>query len=560
MKAAEAVVNILENEETKYVFGLPGTSLIPFLEGFESSDKIDFISSLNENIAMGIADGYSRASWSPSFVFLHSAPGLSATLSNLYNAYIDNVPLVLVIGEADTRLEIDEPSHWIDDLRGIVNHFTQWSWKVSNPEDIPKALRRSIKIATSTSGGPTCILIPENLGPSEINYVSHSPETYHINSKFNADAIQITKAAKMLMTSKSPVVIAGKEVAKADAISELIELCECLSLPVLSESAVPFTQSINFPQDHHLYLGTFNPTLPIVQEADTIFAIGCRILPQRKYLPKPPIPLTARIIHLHNEPWEIARSYPTDIGLLSDISSGVKSIIAEVKTRLTKDIELIAQARNKQIESFLELSRIENEKLLKEGFNDAPIKPWRLIKEMENVLGKDTIIVDDGITTSTYLSPFYRFTKPGTLVGRSPGSLGWGGPAALGVKLASPNKKVVSLLGDGTFLFAIQSLWTSAKYNIPIVHIVCNNKVYASIKTPWIGYRGTPNGDFSGTDLSKSIDIQKLSEGFGVNCATVTQPSELSAVLRRALNSEEPEVVNVVLDPTISGLGMRRLK
>jgi len=564
IKASKALIEALKKNEVKYVFGLPGTTEVPFLDALAETNDIEYILSLHESICVGIADGYARASKNVGFVNVHSTPGTLNALSFLYNAYKDNSPLIVTAGDIDTRLMIKEPFLWIQDLHAIVKPFTKWSWVIKEANEIPNAIRRAFKIALTPPRGPVYLNFPKNLLDETIEIDEKSIKKDNISFKVKGDENQLKKVAKLLIEAKLPLIIAGNEVANSNAINELIELCELLAIPVFSEPNPFFTVSMNFPHSHPLYIGVYNYNInsDLINFSDIIFGIGCKMFIQRDYSPIEPIPKNALIIHLHNDPWEIGKNYPVDFGIFGDIKLCLKIIIDYVKSFIDNNVKDKIKERIKVVEKVKEQINALRDKKVKEEWDSLPIKPSRLIKELKETMPKSSIIVEESITSTSFLEHYFEFNEIDSLYGESGGSLGWGLPAALGVKLANPSRPVIALIGDGSFLFSLQALWTASKYNIPVIAIIFNNSSYMAVKSALLNYDGVcaHKRKFIGCDLfPPSIEFVELAKGFNVYGEKIKSPEEIKPALKNALNLNKPVLLDVILDPKERGFYLSRI-
>ncbi|MEM4383374.1 MAG: thiamine pyrophosphate-binding protein [Candidatus Caldarchaeum sp.] len=550
MKVADVVADIMVREGAKWLFGLAGSTIVRLLS-YSSAANIEFVMGLNENVSVGMADGYSRYTGSPAFIALHTAPGLSTALPNLYNAYVDGSPLVIYLGDVDSRHELNEPGLWLEDMLGVVTHYTKWCWKAVNPSDVPTAFRRAIKVSTSPNDpGPTCVIVPENIEDAEISYEPSDPTSYRINKYLKPNQDFIALCVSQLINAQRPVVIAGRQVAQYDAVHLLVELCEELCLPVASESPFPFTHSVNFPHDHELYVGLFDPEHPFIKTADVVLAIGCRVFTERTFGNTSHLPKHSRLIHIHTSPWEIARVYPVSVGIVADPKSALETLLNEIRS-IGRSQELSKSARLLTVKRYKEfVESVKNTIRRKEGTGN--VRTWKLVEEMDRILPKDTVIVDEGVVSSTYLSAFYTFSKTNTLLGRSPGCLGWGVAASLGVKLAAKDRPVVCFTGDGAFMFTPQSLWTATKYHLPVIIIICNNRSYISVKMSF-DTLSKDFGKYVGTDLDPPIDYAKLGESMGASTIIVEKEYEIAPALKSALESDKPVLVDVRTEPMDRG-------
>jgi len=364
---------------------------------------------------------------------------------------------------------------------------------------------------------------------------------------FQGKEEEIHRAAQLLLSAKNPLFIAGSEIAKSNAFYEAVELAEFLGLPVMTEGRDSLS-TLNFPHTHSLFKGVFDSQSPEVKKADVLLGIGCKIFVEASFSSAPEIPKNTKIIHFHSDPHEIAKIYPEEISVLCDAKSGIQALLQALKPLLTAEANAVIKARMGQLKREKEEQDTKNEKEIQAHWDRKPIRLSRLICELNQTVDKNAIIVDEAIRSSRALLKYYRFEVPGTYLRSSAGALGWGVPGALGVKLANPQRQVIAFVGDGSFLFSIQSLWTAAKYNIPVVVVVCNNRQYQAVKDACKRYKGVSakTGIFIAADLNEpDIEFCQLAKGFGVWAKKIIEPEEIRPSLREALTLGKPAVLDV---------------
>ncbi len=541
-------------EGVSEVFGNPGSTEVPFIDTLVNYPRTRYVLALHEGEAVAMADGYARASGKVGVVSVHAAPGTANTLGNLYNAYIDNIPLVILAGQQDSRMLVRQP-YLSADLARLASQFTKWSWQVSRVEELTVALRRAFKEATSPPAGPVFLALSRNVLDETTEYEDIPASKFTVSDRTRGDIDEVHKAAELLVAAKSLIVVAGERVGRAGAVAELVELAEMLGARVYGEASA-------FPTGHPQYIGPIERQIgSLANEGDTFFAVGIRLFPEFSYSAGPMFPKETSLVHLDINPWEIAKNIPVDAGIVANIKIGLRELISETR-------ELLDSTRLEAIEQRLgEVKRrratVQDalERDLRAVWDAVPIRVPRLLKEMQEVLPYDAIIIDQSIRSATYLRRYFEFTTPGTYFSEGGGSLGWGIGAAVGAQLARPDRRVVGFLGDGSANFGPKSLWTAAKYNIPVVIIVINNRGYAAVKGLLLSYKGeaAKQGTFVGTEIS-GLDYVKLAEAYGVRGWRVERPEEIGPTLKQALGSGGPALLEVVVDPKDLGFGMPLLQ
>ena len=549
MKGADAFLACLRAEGIKYIFGNPGTTEIPLLDALSATADITYMITLHESVAVGMADGYARSGGKIGFVSVHTAAGTSNCIGGIYNAYIEKSPIIITAGCKDTRLLGRDCFSEVPDFAGLPRQFTKLSWSVLRSDRIVENLLHGIKTAVTPPCGPVFMTFCEDLLDQEVEFgevVSQIPKS---ELTFSGDQQAIQEAARLLSGAKAPLLIAGSEIAKGDALGDAVALAELLGLPVMTEGRNSLS-SLNFPHTHPAFRGSFEAKSAYVRKADVVLGIGCKMFTQVSYSHEPDIPVSAKIIHFHSESHELARLYSEEVSVLTDAKKGILDLIEALKPLLTPELKKDIKERAEQLKIDADAAMQLREEEMTAAWDKQPIQLPRLIRELQNALPKDAIIVDESTRSSRALLKYFNFEQPGTYLRSSAGVLGWGTPAALGVKLANPDRQVVAFVGDGSFTFTLQGLWTAAKYNIPVVVIICNNRQYRAVKEATVQYKGIAarTGNFVATDLTgPNLDYCQVAQGFGVWAKKVTLPDDIKGVLAEALLLGKPAVIEVAL-------------
>jgi len=554
---ADRVIELLEELGVKYIFGVPGSTTVSLISSISESKQIKFISSLNENSSLAMADGYSRASGQIGVVLLHTTPGLTTALPNLYNAYVDNVPLLILVGDVNSKFLIKEPGLALDGLENLAKPVTKWTYYAKSGSDVFAALERSASILNSSQPGPCCIILPEDLLELEESQ-NHVGKKFGVTRQRNfvkPDEEAVLQIISLMDESSWPVLIVGREIKERTAVDALVRFCERLSIPVLLESPYPSAYSAGYPQSNGCYLGLFRREAEALKGADTIVALGGQLVTERKYYEQDPFQSSTKVIHITSDSWQLGKNVRTDHPVLA--SPELMAVALENLSKSKDDNQKLRKVRAQRIRDLHSKKENERTRLLSKKGQDHLVKPWELIDELKHALAReDYIIIDEGVVASSYLSELFQFDIPGSLIGRSAGCLGWGIGAAIGAKLASPNKKVIAFVGDGAFMFAPQGLWTAAHYDIPIMVIVCDNAGYSSVKLSFDNFgkrtRRKPLGE--GTNIVKpKLDIAKLGEAMGSEIFAVETREQLEKNLKAALSKEKLTLLDVQIDPNERG-------
>jgi benzoylformate decarboxylase len=549
--ASQAYLEVAAAHGVDYVFGLPGTSGQEFIGTIADQEKVRFILALHETCVVSMADGYARVTGRPSLAQLSTLPGTANSVGALYDAYRDRSPVVLTSTNVDTRI-VGRDSHTEGkDLVELTKQFTKWSCEVHRADRIPEILNRAFKVASTPPTGPVYLSLPSNLLGESITVKNPETERSRIVPRMAADPDALKDAAKLLAEAKRPLIVAGSGVAKAGAVEELIKLAEMVAAPVVMEPRYSF---LSFPTTHpySFQIAERQPTfnLPVWGEPDLIFAIGCRLIREYRYIPEPVIKPETRCVHIEEDPWEIGKVFPVDLGIVADPKSALHSLVEVFPTfseqsngsRRTERIECLRNAKAQ--------TNAELESRVKQGWDATPINAARLMRTMDKLIDQDALIVNESPTSKDILMANFQFTRARSYFSNSSaGHLGWGLGAAIGAALASPKRRVVGCLGDGSAMFGIQGLWTLAKYRVPLVVIVFNNRAYMAVKNQFRGpeERIRIAAEMGAELVGPEINFARLAETFGIFGQRVEQPEAIEPALKRALEQSGPALLDVVI-------------
>jgi len=546
--ASQAYLEVAAAHGVEYIFGLPGTSGQEFIGTIADQEKIRFILALHETCVVSMADGHARVTGRPSLAQLSTLPGTANSVGALYDAHRDRSPVVVTSTNVDTRIAGRDSHTEGKDLVELTKQFTKWSCEVHRSDRIPEILNRAFKVAATPPTGPVYLSLPSNLLGESVAVKNPDAARSRIVPHTPGDPEALREAARMLAESKRPLIVAGSGIARASANEELIRLAELVAAPVVMEPRYSF---LSFPTTHpySFQIAERQPSfdLPVWGEPDLILAIGCRLIREYRYLPEPVIKPETRCIHIEEDPWEIGKVFPVDLGIVADARSALRSLL---ETFPVKSDDRRKMARVECLKKAKEKVNAELETRAQNGWDETPINTARLVRTLDKLLDPDALIVNESPTSKDILMANLQFTpRRSYFSNSSAGHLGWGLGAAIGAKLASPNRRVVACLGDGSCMFGIQGLWTMAKYRVPLIVIVFNNRAYMAVKNQ---FRGTNErikiaAEMGAELVGPELNFARIADSFGIFGQRVEEPGQIEPALKRALDQSGPALVDVVI-------------
>ena len=549
MTGRKALIELLRREGVEYVFGIPGATEILFMDALKEAPEIRYILGLHEVVCAGMAEGYARASGKVGFLNLHTGPGVAAALPMLYNAQLGGVPLVVTAGQNHTRLLQYDP-HLSGDIVGMGKIYTKWCTEIVHAEDIPTTVQRAFKMAIQPPTGLVLISIPQNVLEQQFDF-RYKPNTT-VYSRLRPDKAALDLALEILREAKRPFILVESGVARCDALNEVVRFAELTGSRVYQS----WMSDVNFPVTHPQYLGDLDPTSPqakgVLKDTDVLIGIGCPMFGQGFFNPEPTLPPNIRMIQIDENPWEIGKNFPVDCGIQGDIKTALAELNESIENSIPSKVCEEAKERAKEIaqekskrEGQLKI-QIENEK------DSVPISISRLMLEIREAMTPDTVIVDECWSSSGMLRQVLDLAKHKTFFrARKGGSIGWGLPGALGVKLGLPDKPVIGVSGDGSAAWSIQSLWTAARYRIPVTFVITNNATFRQVKLVRKLVLGNYplNEKLEGMELDDPvINFSMLARSMGVKAEAVRDPGDLGPTLKAAIGSGGPRLVEVFVE------------
>lgn len=527
MTAAQAIVECMKRESVEKVFCVPGESYLPLLDALYDEPEMDVITARHEGGASFMAEGYAKAALKPGVVMATRGVGATNLSIGVHTAYQDSTPMVVFLGQVHSAFRGREGFQEID-LEAYFKPITKWAVEITEARRIPENVQRAFRIAQSGRPGPVVVSLPEDVLPAEAK-MAFGPVARPPRPAPGADELE--RLCEIFSHAEKPLVIAGGGVKSAQAEANLLHFAEKNNLPVMSA----FRRHDVFPNNHPLYvghlgLGTHQAILATVKEADVIFAMATRlseVTTQDYSLIEP----HQTLIHLDIADETLGKVYAPDVGIVADVKEALQALASEsLKKERWKDWvddrHLIFQ---------------QNSAL---NIDETDVLNKKVIASLKKQLPSDALLTNDAGNFAGWLHAFYSFNDTQTYVGPTSGAMGYGLPAAMGAQLAFPNKKVVSLSGDGGFMMTAQELETAVRHQIPVIALVFNNQMYGTIRMHQeIHY---PEKVMA-TDLG-DVHFAELAESVGATGWTVTTIDEFDLALERALHKNEPTVIEIMTD------------
>ena len=537
MRGGEAIIESLKNMGVKTIFGYPGGQTIPFYDMLYDAD-MEHILVRHEQCAAHAADGYARASGKVGVCLATSGPGATNLVTGIATAYMDSSPIVAITGQVPTHL-IGNDAFQEADIIGITMPITKHSFQPKNPDLIPSMLKSSFEIAASGRPGPVLIDVPKEVQEGDLTKFDDSLiETPGYNPNIKGNIRQIKKAHDLIKEAKRPLILAGAGVIISNACCELKELAYKINAPVMTS----LLGKGSFDETDDLALGMLGMhgrkvSNDSINESDLLIAIGIRFSDRTTGRLDSFAPDT-KIIHIDIDPAEIGKNVDIDLPIVGDaknVLSSLNKVLSDYK--VTEDV-------NKWTDM---IKQRKVDLLPRVTYDDVPLKPQTVIKEISEVLTADSILTTDVGQNQMWAAHFYDTQKPRKFISSGGlGTMGFGFPSAIGAKVACPDDSVVSINGDGGFLMVCQELATVCEYDLPVIAVVLENRTLGMVYQ-WQSLLYDER--HSQTLLGNSPDFVKLAESFGVNAVRITKPGETKEALASAIKDNEPILLDVIVNP-----------
>jgi benzoylformate decarboxylase len=549
MPGKTALLELLKQEGVRVMFGNPGTTELPLMDALAAEHDLRYVLALQEAPAMGMADGYAQASGQLACVNLHAAPGLGNAMGMLYDAQKAGAPILVTAGQHEQRFNFTEPLLWAD-LPTIARPFVKWSEEVRQLSDLPRAIHRAAKTALAPPMGPVFLSLPGDILLASDDLDLGAPSRVARNVR--GDAAAIAQAAAILAKAQSPVIIAGDAVPQGDALQELVALAEALGAPVYDEG---MASRAMFPSSHPLYRGAL-VRLPeaihgMLSQHDLVVSVGGDLFTLSLPGDVDSLPEGMQIVHIDTDPWELAKNYAEQVSILGEPKVTLPELTAAVVSARSGAEQMRAATRLEHVrgEGIASLRKLHS--MADAVAERHPIHPLALMQAIGRVLPSEAVVIDETVSSGTGLRRFLKSDDAQSFFGLRGGGIGWGLPAAIGAKLALPERPVVALIGDGSAMYTIQGLWTAAREKLNMVFVVINNSSYRILKQRTNAMKGlaAQTDTYIAMDLDNPrVDFLKVARGLGLTAHRATTLSDVQDLLKQALRHDGPTLLDVEVD------------
>lgn len=540
MSGAQALLESLERENVDVIFGILGGAILPVYDALCGNKKIRHILARHEQGAAHAAEGYARASGRAGVCMATSGPGATNLVTGIANAYMDSSPIIALTGQipstgVNTSYMIGRDAFQEADIIGITTAITKYNYQPRTVAEIPVAVKSAFYLATTGRPGPVLIDLPKNVqaGIAEVEFTDKiDVGGYKLSSE--PDLAKISEAASLLAKAERPIILAGGGVIIAGASDELTQMSDLLMAPV----ATTFMGKGAFPECHPLSLGSIgmhgNPAAnKLMGEADVLLAVGTRFS-DRATANLDTFASNAKKIHIDVDAAEINKNIEVDIPIVADAKVSLKILYAAVSKKLQKGEGKAWTKRVKEAKEQLS-------PLLKDLPRD--LVPKTLLTELRKLLPESAIVTTEVGQNQMWSALYFKALKPRTFISSGGlGTMGFGFPAAIGAKVACPDRAVVDIAGDGSFIMTEHELACSVTENIPVTVIVLNNSVLGMV-AQW--QRMLYKRRYMAVNLGKTPDFVKLAEAYGAQGLRVTSIEEFHKAVKTALNSKVTTVIDV---------------
>jgi acetolactate synthase-1/2/3 large subunit len=536
----------MEKEGVKHIFGILGGAIMDVYDVLYDNSSIEHLLCRHEQVAVFAANGYAQATGKTGTCMATSGPGACNLVTGIADAMIDSRPVVAITGQVATTA-IGGDSFQEADIVGITMPITKHNYLVERVQDLPQVVMESYYLANSGRPGPVVIDLPKDIQKAPLS--SYNPpksisfESY--NPVLKPHPRQISLAVKGLMGAKQPLILVGGGVIISNASHELIQLAELLGVPIATTSM----GKGSIPEDHSLALGLLgmhgNKWANLaMQESDMIFAIGTRFSDRITGNTKHFAP-NAKIIHADIDPSEIGKNVRVDIPIVGDAKLILADMLAVAREATKKE----AARAHKHTEWGKKLEQWKKEFRQETCFDCVPIKPQRIIHEVQKIIDKDpkkTIITTEVGKNQLWSFHYLNIREPRNwITSGGLGCMGAGFPMAIGAQVARPDCRLLNMAGDGSFQMTMQDLATCTNYDLPVVNIIFDDAALGNVRM-WQALFF--NKRYSQTDLNHNPDFVKLADAYGAFGIKVDRPGEIADAIKQAMDSGKPAVVDVPID------------
>ena len=541
-----AFLALLQDEGITHLFGNPGTTELPVMHALKDHPNLTYIMAMQESLVVAMADGFSRASGRLVACNVHVAPGLGNAMGALYNAKFTGTPMILTAGQQEQGHGLTEPLLY-DPLVRIAEPLVKWAVEVTRLEDLPRIVRRAAKIATTPPTGPVFISLPGDI--LNAGAALDLGRSTRVDARVAPGPEALQALAARILAASRPVIVAGDEVVKSDALQQAASLATALGCPAYQQTVA---YGAHFPSECPCFMGA----LPRVQAQaramlaphDLMIVLGADPLRMSVWSEVDPLPDGLPIVQIGLVDHDLAKNYPAEIALKADVRETLHVLVPALQAAGGEALATRARAGVEALHPTNWLARratLAAELSARSGAK--PIDPDWLAMQVADAMPDDAILVEEALTAGRHLAALRPHRDRYGYHSLASGGIGWGLPASVGASLANPGRPVVCFVGDGSAMYSIQALWTAAHHNLPLTVVLVNNGGYRIIKQRLLAFHNDSN--FVGMSFADpAVDFTGLARSLGLEAARVTEPGEVAATLHAAFRRGGAKLIEVVTE------------
>ena len=541
-----ALLKMFEAEGVEYMFGNPGTSEAPMMAVMDQYPSIEYVLVLQEGVAVGLAEGYARSTGKVPLVSLHIDNGMSNGLSLMIDQLYGGTPMVMTAGNKDIRKLAPGRS----DLADMARPYSKWSTEITHAEQVPSVIRRAFQEARTAPTGPTFVAMSANAfdDVAEMELIPSAP----VDISPSADPELIDQICGLVAGADRPILIVGDRVSDTNGTAAAVAVAESGGMRAYGHGS----NEINFPADHPLWQGNLNmrtaEAVAAVRSADVIVAVGCPVFEDFFYQPGQFVAANSKLVHIDINSGAIGKSEPTDLGILASPSKALGQLAEALQDSLNGSQSEAVEGRKQEataesaarIEAFRQLAGITAK--------GRPMSPAMMADHLAKALPDNSAVFNDSVSTGGHIFDALSPSAQGTYYGCRGQAIGWGMGAVMGVKLGSPDRPAVGVIGDGSAIMTIQALWTAVNSEIPAVFVICNNASYRVLKVNMNHYHRLnaleqPDSYFA-MDFPNPIDFAAQAQAYGMQGIRVEDPADIDSAVNSAIDSGKPAVIDMIID------------
>ena len=544
-----AFLTLLKDEGVTHMFGNPGTTELPIMHALSEHTDMTYVLGLQEAIVVAMADGFGRASGKLTACNVHVAPGLGNAMGSIYNAKFTGTPIIITAGQQEQGHGLTEPLLYAP-LVPIAAPLVKWATEITRLEDMPRIVRRAAKVAMTPPTGPVFLSLPGDVLNNEVAVeIGHRTR---VDTASRPNDATLDALARRILAAERPAIISGDEVVSSDALGEVAEFAEIIGAPAYQQSV---TWGSHFPSEHPAYMGSLTRVQAEVREElsayDLIIVVGADPVRMSVWSAVEALPTDLPIVQIGLKDWEMGKNYPTEMAIRSDVRETLRALAPVLKAQGGSQLAARSETRLATIKDVNWSAKCAAKREITQAKADAvPIANNWLMMQITDALPENGMVVNEGLTSAWQLLDFLPYRDRYSYHANASGGIGWAIGAAIGVKLAQPDRPLVAIIGDGSAMYSIQALWTAAHLKLPITYVITNNKGYRILKQRLKAFHGNEN--FIGMSIDEpEIDFVALARSLGMSAEAVTAPGDVRGALDAAIASGKPTLLDVAVETSI---------